>query len=548
MKAYLTYALDKEGNLVHVDNVPNGNLCNCICPHCKSELCAKNGGTGEKMIHHFSHLSGADCKGAIESALHKMAKDVMKKELCIQLPDRLNGQKGELLRLDKVDVEFYDKKTGLRPDCVGYYGDKVIWIEFKRTHAVDAKKKGKIISARIDCVELDINGCDLDPDAVRKFITEDSFNRIWIRDTISPPRKIGLVGRYGYVCDDDHSRVRRLVAFDENGVLVNLSDDEFDMNSHRYYCVVCGKELTIDVDDIGSYSFAHFEENAHCKDVLYLHKAAKEIILWRFNNSNDFEIQVPQYHNCDSSTSCALYNPGCCFGERGVPYNLKFHGYDECIKNYCPAGLNNKCDLVVKKKGSDIDAIIISINVGDCYINVDTDQYRIIEFFVWGEDSLYSLMKKPINEKNAKFINFKKKNYGTLPRSEINRLFLKFFLYSSGKYHLCEVSCEKLNVCPNSTVLEYVFDNSVEEKNEVKIYSLLKCYDQKLKACYCEICFFLGSVKSHFGMKKICKRYKTKGTPQFPLEVMPIGCPYFSIDNNIEKNIKLTCQNIKMIE
>lgn len=27
----------------------------------------KNGGTGEKMVHHFAHLSGSDCAGAIES-------------------------------------------------------------------------------------------------------------------------------------------------------------------------------------------------------------------------------------------------------------------------------------------------------------------------------------------------------------------------------------------------------------------------------------------------------------------------------------------------
>ena len=29
MKAYLTYALNQEGLLVHVDSVPNGNECNC---------------------------------------------------------------------------------------------------------------------------------------------------------------------------------------------------------------------------------------------------------------------------------------------------------------------------------------------------------------------------------------------------------------------------------------------------------------------------------------------------------------------------------------
>lgn len=101
---YLTYALNKEGDLVHIDSVPNGNECECFCPHCKSELCAKNGGSGLKMVHHFAHINGADCFGAVESALHKMAKDVIKETLSLQLPDRLDGSRGELLKFDNIEV------------------------------------------------------------------------------------------------------------------------------------------------------------------------------------------------------------------------------------------------------------------------------------------------------------------------------------------------------------------------------------------------------------------------------------------------------------
>lgn len=50
----LKYGLDKETNsLVFIDNVPNGNACGCICPNCKYELVAKNGGL--KKEHHFAH-------------------------------------------------------------------------------------------------------------------------------------------------------------------------------------------------------------------------------------------------------------------------------------------------------------------------------------------------------------------------------------------------------------------------------------------------------------------------------------------------------------
>ena len=76
-KTYLTYALNPEGNLVHIDSVPNGNDCGCICPACKKPLQAKNAGRIKK--HHFAHQSGVDCPTAVETALHLLAKEKIQK-------------------------------------------------------------------------------------------------------------------------------------------------------------------------------------------------------------------------------------------------------------------------------------------------------------------------------------------------------------------------------------------------------------------------------------------------------------------------------------
>ena len=71
-QAYLTYALNAEGKLVHVDSVPNGMACGCFCTYCGEPLQAKQ---GEKRKHHFSHLSGTECEGGVESMLHLLAKE-----------------------------------------------------------------------------------------------------------------------------------------------------------------------------------------------------------------------------------------------------------------------------------------------------------------------------------------------------------------------------------------------------------------------------------------------------------------------------------------
>lgn len=76
-KAYLTYALNREGDLVHIDSVENGNECGCFCPACKKTLQAKNAGLIRE--HHFAHQPGVDCPTALETALHFLAKDKIQK-------------------------------------------------------------------------------------------------------------------------------------------------------------------------------------------------------------------------------------------------------------------------------------------------------------------------------------------------------------------------------------------------------------------------------------------------------------------------------------
>lgn len=84
---YLTYAVDSNGKLVHVDDVPKGKACGCFCPNCKGRLLARQ---GEKRKHHFSHLSGTECEHAYESMLHLLAKEKVQKAFYEQLSSILS--------------------------------------------------------------------------------------------------------------------------------------------------------------------------------------------------------------------------------------------------------------------------------------------------------------------------------------------------------------------------------------------------------------------------------------------------------------------------
>ena len=179
-KRYLTYAILKKTNqLVYVGDVLNGNECGCVCPYCGQPLCAKN--EGKERIKHFSHTNNVECLGAIESALHRMAKDILKEQKRIMLPCSQDSDKADILEFRDVDIEKNDEVSNLRPDCIGYYGDNdFIWIEFKKTHAVNSIKKEQIISLKRNCIEIDLKDCELDPKAVSEWITNRNDYRKWI--------------------------------------------------------------------------------------------------------------------------------------------------------------------------------------------------------------------------------------------------------------------------------------------------------------------------------------------------------------------------------
>ena len=67
----LAYAEDTGGGIVHVSRVTRGLACDCICPACGKPVEAKQ---GEKRASHFAHESNGDCVHAVETMLHKLAK------------------------------------------------------------------------------------------------------------------------------------------------------------------------------------------------------------------------------------------------------------------------------------------------------------------------------------------------------------------------------------------------------------------------------------------------------------------------------------------
>ncbi|RPD51150.1 competence protein CoiA family protein [Paracnuella aquatica] len=181
----------KDGRLMHIDDVETGLRCGCKCPACHTNLVAKNR-KGNKKEAHFAHHNGAQCSGAVESAIHLMAKQIIAEEKKIRTPaitqTRRSGQKilraEMLVELDEVVLEVPLLNGQIKVDVVGVAKGRTLLIEMARTHFVEPHKVQVIRSENLACIEIDLRQLPQDYAVVHHFLLENASRSTWIHNPI----------------------------------------------------------------------------------------------------------------------------------------------------------------------------------------------------------------------------------------------------------------------------------------------------------------------------------------------------------------------------
>ena len=209
MQVYLKYALNIDGNLVHIDNVPNGNGCGCVCPACKKPLQARNAGLIRE--HHFAHQAGVDCPTAYETSLHLLAKEKIQKafyeqqifmidfeyhSFCIKEPTCKFERYGDCKTIKRSRYnlkKYYDScEQEIQYDDMRRRSDLKIWssvspnkapvyIEIFVTHKSDIEKLhsgNKIIEVKIENEE------DIDDIVLNGFVESCTRDNHYYNETI----------------------------------------------------------------------------------------------------------------------------------------------------------------------------------------------------------------------------------------------------------------------------------------------------------------------------------------------------------------------------
>ena len=249
----------------------------------------------------------------------------------------------------------------------------------------------------------------------------------------------------------------------------------------------------------------------------------------------------PHKHTC-SQKDCPLFSETNCTRSKPKTHELKSKGY-ECQTDALLPNQDKQTDLLLYRENKPKDSIIININSSNYHEISNDPSYRSIDISATNDEELFNLAQNPLSGSPH---NFK-------PQRCISKLCIpiyRFKLYKSGKSYTDTIYCNdiqgSLSRLKQDSVLSMVYFNGEDYyKREISTLGLYHCFNRNIKSCYCELCIYLKDFRNNH----ICIRYKTKGTPHYPLSAtpQPIDCPYFKLDLNMKSWIEKDNTYIKRL-
>lgn len=183
-----------DGRVVAPGEVQSGAACGCICPGCGGRLVAKKGSIKRW---HFSHLNAEPYDSCAESAIHAAAKQVLLEQREFRTPEFSIGLTAKALdgrelyeyevlspvRRIRFDRAVPEEKVGdIRPDVVGYRGERRLLVEMYFRHRVDLEKREKLVRLGMPAIEIDLSDLEagIGFDAVKERVLTAIIKKEWL--------------------------------------------------------------------------------------------------------------------------------------------------------------------------------------------------------------------------------------------------------------------------------------------------------------------------------------------------------------------------------
>lgn len=145
------------GEAIHIDKADNGLDCGCYCTVCDKDFIAVQGKSLRPREWHFRHHGEkeSNCPGGAETALHKLAKQIIVGSSSMTLP--------KFGVIDYTDPVAEKMHLTTRPDVTVTYKDGVAYFEVAVNHFIEPEKEIFFTRGLYRSVEIDLSR--LAPDA-----------------------------------------------------------------------------------------------------------------------------------------------------------------------------------------------------------------------------------------------------------------------------------------------------------------------------------------------------------------------------------------------
>jgi competence CoiA-like predicted nuclease len=150
----LPYGL-RDNELFTIDQVERGLACDCVCPACKKQLIARK---GEINAYHFAHYKSEDCLSGLETALHKLSKEIISTSKIFKTPI-LNYPNTHYIIFDETEITIENVRLETKigefiPDIIIETKGKKLLIEIVVSNAVSFQKLQRIKAENLPTIEI----------------------------------------------------------------------------------------------------------------------------------------------------------------------------------------------------------------------------------------------------------------------------------------------------------------------------------------------------------------------------------------------------------
>lgn len=192
--------------IIHIASVDRscdrGDTGKFVCPRCNCSMGAKLGNHNQWHFYHIVKTNECDANLVNETALHKLAKNILEVSKSIRIPQyAIDAQKDAnrnrsdpnqnepYVGMNEMDFEYTDIKVesnmgGVIPDVILSDGKMNLCVEIAVTHYVDDEKRKKIKEKNLSTIEIDIsnfaNSDVFDQKELETYLLNNTKGKEWI--------------------------------------------------------------------------------------------------------------------------------------------------------------------------------------------------------------------------------------------------------------------------------------------------------------------------------------------------------------------------------